>query len=108
MAQHTLASGDAAITKAIAEGRIPEDARGRYQMEFSRSPQSTLDLLQRLERTDPSVLAATAAATAPTPHTPDEEAYPATWLNHLPQSEREFIRAAQEDRSQQSRVVIEQ
>jgi hypothetical protein len=104
---------DLAIDQAVADRKIPEDRRGFYEMRFSASPEATLAELDRLEAAPATVAM---QGFAPAPAAPmstaqaesTEDAYPAAWLNHLPQSEREFIRAAQEDRPQQSRVVIEQ
>ena len=95
----TQADGDAAISKAIAAGKIPEDARPRYQMEFSRNPEGTIALLERLEAAPVTVYAST-----PESPTDDREPYPAGWLRD---DERSSIVAA-ESGAPGSRVVVEQ
>jgi hypothetical protein len=108
MPQYTQATCDAAISRAVAEGKIPEDRRGAYQMQFSQNPQGTLDLLARLQSVDPSVFAATTVqVSGPRPPTADEEAYPAEWLNHLRDApEMEPVNAALEGKAR-PRIIVE-
>lgn len=100
MTRHTLASGDAAISQAIADGRLTEDRRAHYQMQFSANPDGTLALLAQLQSVDPAALVAT---TAPSP-TAGEEAYPQGWLND---TERSVVHAALEGKAP-PKVVVEQ
>jgi len=94
------ADGDAAIDRAIAERKIPEDRRAHYQMEFSRNPEGTIALLERLEAAPVTVYAST-----PAPAQDDSEPYPADWLKD---SERRSIAAAEAGEEPRSRVVLEQ
>jgi hypothetical protein len=94
----TAADGHAAISKAIAERKIPEDRRGYYEVEFSRNPEGTIALLERLESAPVSLY-----ASGHSPQEEPDESYPAGWLN---ETERKTIAAAQV--SEAPRVVIEQ
>ena len=98
------ADGDAAIDRAVAAGKIPEDRRPAYQMEFSRNPEGTIALLERLEAAPVTVYSSSPSSTPVPSSADDREPYPAGWLRD---DERGAIRAA-ESGVPGARVVVEQ